>query len=92
MARARASASKPRGGKYTGRGRLIRDVISALIVLRRGRWTMVELAAELSMGWRSAYRIVAALRACGITVERTTEGVIAYFQVPPDDLRKVLRL
>jgi predicted DNA-binding transcriptional regulator YafY len=84
--------ARPRKGKYTGRTRLIRDVIGALVVLRRGRWTILELADELKMQWRSTYRLIAALRATGVTVERSQEGVAAYYQIPAEELRKLLRL
>lgn len=84
--------AKPRKGKYTGRARLLRDIFGALVTLRRGRWTMPELADELKMQWRSAYRLVAVLRACGVTVEVARERDGAYYQIPADPLRKLLRL
>lgn len=89
--------AKPRKGKFTGRTRLISDVVGALVVLRRGRWTIPELGDELKMNWRTAYRLVAALRATGVVVEVSREAQgqgshAAYYQIPSGPLRKLLRL
>ena len=75
-----------------GRGRILHEALRALIVLRRGRWTMAGLAAELGVHWRSAYRLVDQLREAGVTIEVSEEGQARYYQVPAGPLRKLLRL
>lgn len=80
------------------RGRLLEEALRALVVLRRGRWTVVELADDLGLHWRSAYRLLASLRAAGVTVEVSREhapgqrGYLALYRVPSEPLRKLLRL
>jgi len=78
--------------RYVGRDRLFVEAFRAVLILRKGRWTMIELADELGMEWRSAYRLVAALRRAGITVERSREGKAWYYQVPAEPLRRAMRL
>jgi hypothetical protein len=82
----------------THRGRLLVEAISALRVLRRGRWTVAELSDELGIHWRAGYRLLASLRAAGVTVEVSREhgpgkrGYDAYYQIPAEPLRRLLRL
>lgn len=68
------------------------EVLAALVLLRRGRWTVAELAAELGQGLRTAYRMISALKRAGITVEVSREGVHSHYQVPAEPLRRRLRL
>ena len=80
------------------RGRQLRHVLSTMLILRRGRWTVAELAAELGMNQRTAYRLIDALRCVGVTVEvsrerETERGMGAgYYTIPSEPLRKLLRL
>jgi len=82
----------------SSRGALLRLALRATVVLRRGRWTMVELADELGIHWRTAYRVVTDLRAAGVVVEISREreegqrGFVGYYQVPGEPLRKLLKL
>lgn len=80
------------------RGRQLRDAVRLLVLLRRGRWTMPEIADELGVGWRTAYRIVRALEDAGVTVEVSREEGGArgmapgHYTVPAAPLRRMLRL
>lgn len=78
------------------RGRLLRTAFRACVILRRGRWTMIDLADELGVKWRTAYRLVHDLRAAGVTVEASEEREgrdrTVYYSVPAGALRKLLRL
>lgn len=73
-----------------GRNRVLRTALRALAVLRSGRWRIDELAAELGYGRRQAYRMITALRAAGIAVEVTHEGVEAYYRVTREAVESVL--
>jgi predicted DNA-binding transcriptional regulator YafY len=80
------------------RGRQLHHVMSAMLILRRGRWTVSELAAELRVRQRTAYRLISALRRVGVTVEVSRErevdrGMAAgYYTIPAEPLRKLLKL
>jgi hypothetical protein len=74
------------------RERQLRQVLTAVLLLRRGRWTIRELAAELDQHWRSTYRMIAAIRLAGITVDATREAKSVYYSNPPEPLRRILRL
>lgn len=74
------------------RNRVLTYALRALVVLRKGRWTMQDLADELGLPLRSAYYLRDALRDVGITVEETREGNRGFYRVPADPLRKLLRL
>ncbi len=75
---------------------VLQTAFRALIVLRRGRWTMAELADELGIHWRTAYRVVRDLRAAGVVVERSIEREgqiqIVHYQASAAALRRLLRL
>lgn len=81
------------------RGRLLTEALRALVVLRRGRWTVPELAAELGIEWRTAYRLLASLRAAGVTVDVSRERAAGqrgigdgYYTIPAEPLRRLLKL
>jgi hypothetical protein len=87
----------PRGGAV--RGRSLRLALRALLVLRRGRWTIVELADEIGVHCRTGYRLIGSLREAGITVqvsrerERGARGPgMGYYNIPAEPLRRLLRL
>lgn len=74
------------------RERQLGEVLAALVLLRRGRWTVAELAGELGQHLRTAYRMLSAIRRAGIEVEVSREGVNRYHSIPEEPLRKILRL
>ena len=74
------------------RGRLLRTVLQVLITLRQGRWTIPELADELGILWRTAYRIIEAIRSTGIVIEKSVEHRHVYYRIPAESVRKVLHL
>jgi predicted DNA-binding transcriptional regulator YafY len=80
------------------RGNVLRTAIRTMLVLRRGRWTAHELAGEIGVHWRTAYRLVEQLRDAGVTIEvsREREGgqrnLTRYYRVPADPLRKLMKL
>jgi hypothetical protein len=74
------------------RERQLVEVIAAVALLRRGRWSVVELAAELGQHKRTTYRMISAIRRAGIVVEASREGSYRYYAIPAESLRKVLRL
>ena len=80
------------------RGRLLAYAFRAIVLLRRGRWTVEEMAAELGILWRTGYRLIASLRAAGVTVEVSREhspgqrGYLALYTIPAEPLRRLLRL
>jgi len=84
-------------GTYV-RGRQLHQVFGALRILRRGRWTIRELADELHIHWRTGYRLIDALRRIGVTVEVSREregdrGIgSGYYTIPAEPLRKLLHL
>ena len=86
----------PRTGRNQGRGMVLQTAFRALITLRRGRWTMAELADEIGIHWRTAYRVVRDLEAVGVVVERSEEREgrqhVAHYQIAAASLRKLLRL
>ena len=88
---------RPQAGQIS-RGRLLTEAIRAMVMLRRGRWTVPELADELGIQWRSGYRLLASLRAAGITVEVSRErsggrGMgEGHYSIPAEPLRRLLRL
>jgi predicted DNA-binding transcriptional regulator YafY len=87
---------KPTRRREPQRGRLLQTAIRACVILRRGRWTMFELADELGVEWRTAYRIIHDMRATGVTVdaseERNGRERAVYYSVPAGALRRLLRL
>lgn len=85
--------------RSNGRGDVLRTAIRLVLTLRRGRWTMFELADELGILWRTAYRLVKDLEAVGVTVERSREkehvgrgGGAVYYRIPAGPLKKLLKL
>ena len=64
----------------------------ALRVLSSGRWRAPEAAAELGMGVRKLYRLMAVLEAAGVVVERHPEGSRVYLRVRRAQARRALRL
>jgi predicted DNA-binding transcriptional regulator YafY len=80
------------------RDHVLADTLRMLVVLRRGRWTVYDIADELGLHWRTAYRLIRALRLAGITVElsrerETTKGMgTGYYTIPAEQLRKLLKL
>lgn len=89
------TAPKP-SASHKDRNKILRQALRAMIILRSGRWTMFELADELGVGWRTAYRIVDGIRAAGIEVETSgrpgpgTEGV--HYRISGAAVRRALRL
>lgn len=75
---------------------VLQTAFRAIVVLRRGRWTMFELADELGIHWRTAYRVVRDLEAAGVTVEKSEERegrqYSVHYRVPTVALRRLLRL
>jgi predicted DNA-binding transcriptional regulator YafY len=67
-------------------------------VLRRGRWTVEDIAAEIGVKGRTIYRLFRAFKAAGITIELTRERQHAqgmatgYYTIPAEPLRRLLRL
>lgn len=59
---------------------------------------MSELAAELRVRQRTAYRLIGALRRVGVTVEVSREREVdrgmeaGYYTIPAEPLRKLLKL
>ena len=89
--------TKPRRLNTT-RDHRVRDVLRLLVTLRRGRWTVEDIAAELGLRWRATYRLLATLRAVGVTLEVSRERehprgtATPLYSVPAEPLRKLLRL
>lgn len=87
---------KPKSAPHADRNKILRQGLRAMIILRAGRWTMAELADELGVGWRTAYRIVDGIRDAGIPVEasgtrgRDTDGI--HYRITASDVRKALKL
>lgn len=86
----------PKSAPHNDRNKVLRQALRAIIILRSGRWTMFELADELGVHWRTAYRIVDGIRDAGIKVEtsgalgRNTDGV--HYRVSSESVRKAFRL
>jgi len=82
----------------SSRGRLLLKALQAVVILRRGRWTIKELANELGIEGRAAYRLIASLRSVGITIQVSREReaprgmATGYYRVPAEPLRKLLKL
>jgi predicted DNA-binding transcriptional regulator YafY len=74
------------------RERLLIHALQTILILRAGRWTVAELAGELGVERRTAYRIVDSLRRAGVTVEISHESVHAYYRIRAAEMRRVLRL
>jgi predicted DNA-binding transcriptional regulator YafY len=92
------STTRPPRRLKTSRDHILADALRMLVVLRRGRWTVYDIADELGLHWRTAYRTIRALRLAGVTVElsrerETTRGMgTGYYSVPAEPLRKLLKL
>lgn len=75
---------------------VLQTAFRAIVVLRRRRWTMADLADELGIHWRTAYRVVRDLEAAGVTVEKSVERegrqYSVHYRVPAVALRRLLRL
>lgn len=94
MPRSRAKPEaprKPKAPRYQ-RERLLIQALRAIVILRAGRWTMMDLAGELGVERRTAYRIVDALRRAGVSVEISRESVQAYYRISAAEMRRVLKL
>jgi len=82
----------------TVRMRGLGQMVASVLLLRTGRWTLNEWADELGMHWRSVYRLITALRKCGVTIEVSRERehgrgtATPYYRIPAEPLRKLLRL
>lgn len=63
------------------RGRLTRELLLALRLLSRGRHLIADLADETGLQRRAAYRLLDALRASGLRVERHREERCAYLRL-----------
>lgn len=72
-----------------GRGRLLDTSLRALVLLRSGRWTVLEMATELEIHWRTGYRLIRSLERAGVIVEWDDEH---HVRVPADPLRRLLNL
>jgi HTH domain len=97
----RADSKRLSGAKIDGtqvRGRQLHQAMAAMLILRRGRWTIPELAAELDTHPRTAYRLIDALRRVGVIIEVSREREMergtgaGYYTIPSEPLRKLLRL
>jgi predicted transcriptional regulator len=81
-----------------GRAKKLSQMFASILLLRTGRWTVSEWADELGVHPRTAYRMIAALRRCGITIEVSRERehvrgqATPLYTIPADPLRKLLRL
>jgi hypothetical protein len=74
------------------RNRQLGQVLAALLLLRRGRWGVKELATELEMHWRTTYRMLVSLERAGVKMAKTKDGAHAYWTIPAEPLRKLLLL
>lgn len=63
------------------RGRLTREILLGVRLLARGRHLVADLADELGVERRSAYRLLAALGGAGLRIERHREGRQVYLRL-----------
>lgn len=89
-------AARKSSRDHAGRGHILQTAFRALVLLRAGRWTMFELADELGITWRTAYRVVSDLRAVGVEIETSEERegrqYSRHYSAPAGPLRKLLGL
>ena len=76
----------------TGRGRILTEALAALVALSRRHLTYLDLAAALGVPWRTGYRIMRAIEAAGIGIERHRRGREVTYHVRPASLRRLLGL
>lgn len=79
-------------GHVRRRGAVLAAALWAIVLLRSGRWTIRELAAELGLHVRSAYRMLHALEAAGVELEVHVEGSLRHYRVRAPALRRLLKL
>ncbi len=78
--------------RLRGRGRWLRDALRLLVLLRTGRWSVAELAAELGLHRRSVHRMLQQFARVGIELERHPEGKEVFWRVDGEALRRLLGL
>lgn len=74
------------------RGEMVTESLRALQLMRAGRWLIDDLAEELGMTRRTAYRMLDALERTGIRIERQREGKFVYHRVTRAELMRVFGL
>jgi predicted DNA-binding transcriptional regulator YafY len=86
---------KRKSAPHSNRNKVLIQALRTMMILRRGRWTMFELADELRVGWRTAYRIVDGIRRVGIEVETSEDGPAkgpVHYRISAESVRRALRL
>ncbi len=79
-------------GGVRRRGDMLAESLTALRLLRTGRWLVEELAAELGYTRRTTYRLLAAVERAGVSLERHREGPCVYYRVRRGVLERALGL
>lgn len=72
------------------RGILLTETLRMLRTLYVGRWTVDALAAETGVHRRTAYRMLSAIEAEGLRIDRQREDSHVYYRISREDVRKVL--
>jgi predicted DNA-binding transcriptional regulator YafY len=96
----KSPSPKPRPPRRlkTSRDHVLADALRMLVALRRGRWTVYDIAEEVGVTWRTAYRMIRSLRLAGVAIELSREregkgGIgTGYYTIPAGPLRKLLHL
>jgi DNA-binding IclR family transcriptional regulator len=71
---------------------VVADALRLLVLLRSGRWRAADLAGEIGCNPRTVYRLLHALEAAGLRVERQVEGPERLYRVRREDVRRLLRV
>lgn len=74
------------------RAEMVTESIRAIKALRAGRWAIEDLAAELEVGRRTAYRLLAAIERAGIPVARAREGKTVYLRITRASVKRAFGL
>jgi len=87
--------ARRKSAPHSNRNKVLIQALRTMMILRRGRWTMFELADELGVGWRTAYRIVDGIRKTGVEVEASEDGPgkgPVHYRISAAAVRRALRL
>jgi len=89
------ASRRKKSAPHRDRNKVLTQALRTMMILHRGRWTMFELADELGVGWRTAYRIVDGIRKTGIAVEASEDGPEkgpGHYRISAEAVRRGLRL
>jgi DNA-binding transcriptional ArsR family regulator len=74
------------------RGTLLIEALTAIRLLRGGRYTVEELAAQLGKHRRATERLLYAIRNAGVPIRRKREGSWVYWSVDRDTVMEAFGL